>query len=38
VTQTLQSGGFQGDNAISQVKDLLTKPKVIVHGAWDGKS
>lgn len=37
IQQTLNSGGFQSDNALESVKSQLTQPKVIVEAAWDGK-
>jgi hypothetical protein len=35
---TLAEGGFKGDNALSQVKDMLTPPKPNVQGSWNGKA
>jgi hypothetical protein len=37
ISQVMNSGGFQPDNALESVKPLLTKPKTIVHAKWDGK-
>ena len=37
IAGTLAENHLQGDNALAQVKDLMTQPKPIVHGAWDGK-
>jgi len=37
IQQTLSQGGFVADNAIESVRSELKQPKVVVHGAWDGK-
>ena len=38
IQQTLQSGGFQADNALSSVAPLIQKPRPIVEASWDGKN
>ena len=37
IQQTLNSGGFQSDNALESVKSQLTQPKPIVEASWSGK-
>lgn len=37
IHSTLTAGNFQGDNALSSVKEQLTQPKANPVAVWDGK-
>ena len=37
IAGTLADNNLKGDNALTQVKDLLTQPKAIPTASWNGK-